>query len=62
MRQELGAAGADPATVLAQVALDRAPASALHLARGVVALPAMREPVVTVRDAPTVTNTAAVLL
>lgn len=61
VRQELGAAGADPATVLAQVALDRAPASALHLARGVVALPAMREPVVTVRDAPTVTNTAAVL-
>jgi murein L,D-transpeptidase YcbB/YkuD len=60
VQQELSAAGADPAAVLAQVELNRAPASALRVARG-VALPAMREPVVTVSETPTVTNTVAML-
>ncbi|HEX8903526.1 MAG TPA: L,D-transpeptidase, partial [Longimicrobiaceae bacterium] len=47
VHDELNEAGADPATVLGQVQLSRAPATPLHIARG-TQLPDFREPVVTV--------------
>ena len=49
VREEMAAGGADPATVLAQVQLTRAPATPLRLARAAQQpMPEVREPVVTV--------------
>jgi murein L,D-transpeptidase YcbB/YkuD len=50
VQEELNEAGADPATVLAQMPLTRSPATPLHVAR-TVRLPEVREPVVTVNAA-----------
>ncbi|HEX6746201.1 MAG TPA: L,D-transpeptidase [Longimicrobium sp.] len=57
VQQELSAAGADPAQLLAQVQLRRSPATPLRIARAVT-WPEMREPVVTVNPVRTETTVA----